>query len=196
MAIIGEVLFMRRDGGSVSDVVRHVEGQMQQQVDAYDERKFDAQSDAEVVDVLARDLSVEPLLVDFEKGEKNVEETTISVRDVFGDTGSVPGLILTKKFSFTGDADLWNFGTGQWGSMMPRGEIYGRTLTVGMEVRATDSDAAVQHITSTVEQIKHYLELQKAALDPFNASLPSQLLPLIEARRARRGSAQSLLDKF
>ena len=70
------------------------------------------------------------------------------------------------------------------------------SITIHSFLGATDSDAAVQHITSTVEQIKHYLELQKAALDPFNAALPSQLLPLIEARRARRGSAQSLLDKF
>lgn len=135
MAIFGEVLFMRRGGGSVDDVVRHVDGQLQQHVDAYDDRKFDAQSDDGVVEALAKDLRVEPLVVDFDKGEKKVEETAISVRDVFGDNATVPGLILTKKFSFTGNSDLWAFGTGQWGSVMPRGEISGQTLTVGMEVR-------------------------------------------------------------
>lgn len=64
------------------------------------------------------------------------------------------------------------------------------------EVRATDGEAAVKHITSTIEQIKHYLSLQKASLDPFNDALPSRLLPLVQARRARRGSAQNLLDRF
>lgn len=196
MAIIGDVLFMRRGGGSVQDVVRHMEGQLQQHVDAYDERKFDAQSDEGVVEALVRNLRIEPLTVDFDKGEKKVEETPINVRNVFGDNATVPGLILTKKFSFTGDPDLWTFGAGQWGSVMPRGEVYGPTLTVGMQVRATDGEAAVNHITSTIEQIKHYLALQKTTLDPFNDALPARLLPLVQARRARRGSAQGLLDRF
>lgn len=187
---------MRRGGGSVDDVVRHMEGQLQQHVNEYDERKFDTQSDEGVIEALVRDLRVEPLAMDFDKGEKKIEETPISVRDVFGDNATVPGLILTKKFSFTGDPDLWTFGAGQWGSVMPRGEVRGRTLTVGMQVRATDGEAAVSHITSTIEQIKHYLALQKAMLDQYNNALPAQLLPLVQARRARRGSAQGLLDRF
>ncbi|WP_206240454.1 hypothetical protein [Novosphingobium terrae] len=79
---------------------------------------------------------------------------------------------------------------------MPRGEISGRLLTVGMEVRKSEGDAAISHIISTVGQIKEYLARQKEQLDPFNAMLPHRLLPLVKERRERRSGAQSLLDKF
>ena len=75
-------------------------------VDEHDERRSDAQSDNEVVEALARDLRAEPLEVDFDKGEKKVEATPVSVRDVFGGNATVPGPIFTKKFSFTGYGDL------------------------------------------------------------------------------------------
>jgi hypothetical protein len=196
VAIIGEILFSRRDHADVRDVVRHVSGLLRQRVDEYDERRFDAQSDAEVVAALVRDLRIEPLHVDFDAGQKKIEELTLSVRDVFGDEARVPGLRVTKTFPFTGDPDLWHFGTGQWGSSMPQGEIVGWKLSVGMEVRASEGETAAAHITSTVQEIKHHLELQRGPLEEFNATLPGLLMPLVQERRRRRGAAQDLLDKF
>ncbi|ADZ65809.1 hypothetical protein BRUCa_0724 [Brucella melitensis] len=79
---------------------------------------------------------------------------------------------------------------------MPRGEVYGGSVTIGMAVRENEGEAAANHINSTLEQIEEYLARQKAQLDPFNAALPGLLLPLVKARRDRRNSAQDLLDKF
>lgn len=196
MAVIGKVLFMRRDGGSVDDVVRLAEGQLARHVDEYDERTFDRQTDEEVVQALTRELGIEPLVIEEQRASKEARETRITVRDHFGDTAEVPGLRVSKRIPFTGDADLWEWGTGQWSSMMPPGEVEGRSITIGMEVRQSESEAAVNHINSTLEQIRGYLARQKAQLDPFNAALPGRLLPLVKARRDRRGSAQGLLDRF
>jgi hypothetical protein len=196
MAVIGDILFMRQGGGDVGDLIRYVERQLSQHVDQYDEHRFDNQTDEEVVRALARELSIEPIALGYDTADKKVEETQVTVRDPFHGTVEVSGLRVTKTFRFTGDQGLWNWGTGQWGSMMPRGEVHGGSITIGMEVRQSEGEAAASHINSTVEQIKHYLAQQKAALDPFNEALPGRLLPLVQARRERRDSAQSLLDKF
>lgn len=196
MSVIGDTLFTRSDRASVSDVIRHVGDQLSVKVDAFDQRRFDAQSDEEVVAALSEELRPDPLEVDFDKGDKKVDEISLTVRDVFDGHTRVPGYRVTKTFPFSGDAGLWKFGTGQWGSDMPRGEVSGKTITVGMEVRSSDTESAVNHITSTVEQIKTYLALQKRTLDEFNASLPMRLLPYIQARRGRRSGAQALLDRL
>jgi hypothetical protein len=196
MAVIGDILFMRVDHAAVSDVIRHVEGQLAAQVNEYDQRRFDTEADEQVVENLARNLRVEPLHVDFEQGEKKVEEVQVTIRDHFSGQAQVPGYRVTKTFAFTGDDDLWTIGTGQWSSMMPYGEVHRGSITIGMEVRTNDTDTAVKHITSTIEDIKGYLERQRGQLETFNSSLPDKLLPLVQARRSRRGQAQSLLDRF
>ncbi len=196
MSVIGEALFYRSDMASVQDVVRHKDAHMQKVVDEYDQHKFDAQTDEEVVAALERELRVEPLIVDFEAATKAVDEITISVRDHFGGQAVVPGLRVTKSFPFTGDKDLWNFGTGQWGSSMPRGSVEHGRLVVGMEVRAADGETAANHVLSTVDEVKRYLELQRTPLETFNATINARLHPLVKARRDRRGAAQNLLDRF
>ena len=196
MSVIGDPLFMRRDHGSVSDIIRHIESQLSRSVDEYDERKFDSQTDDQVAQALTRDLMVQPITLDTDNAKKSVDEVRITVRDVFGDTVVVPGMRVTKTFPFTGDPDLWGWGTGQWGSMMPRGEVNNRSITIGMEVRQSEGETAANHINSTVGQINEYLARQKEQLDPFNAALPGRLMPLIKARRDRRKGAESLLDKF
>ena len=137
-----------------------------------------------------------PLAIDEASARKKADEIQVSVRDVFGDTAVVPGLRLSKTFSFTGDPQLWGFGTGKWSSTMPQGQVRGSEITIGMEVHQSDGEAAVNHINSTVVAIKDYIAQQKAHIDTFNATLPDRLLPLIKARRDRRGGTQSLLDKF
>lgn len=194
MSIIGEPVFMGR--ADIGDLARHVEGQLREKVESYDTRKFDTQTDAQVVAALVDEVKVDPLVVDFDNGSKAVDEITMSVRDVFGGQTQVPGYRVSKTFKFTGDAELWKFGTGQWSSSMPYAKVSRDSVTVGMEVRTSDANRAADHINETVKQIQHYLGVQRQTLDEFNASLPGRLLPLVQARRSRRGGAESLLDKF
>jgi hypothetical protein len=196
MSIIGNVLFMSQGRASVSDLVRHLGEQLGKQVDDYDQRKFDAKSNEEVVEALSQDLKIDPLQVDYENGDNSADEISLSVHDVFGGQGKVAGLRVTKSIPFTGDANLWTWGTGQWGSMMPRGDVRANKIVIGIEVRANATEDAVTHITSTIEEIKRYVALQYDVLNVFNSALPSRLLPLVEARRSRRGEAASLLGRF
>ncbi|SPU72287.1 Uncharacterised protein [Brucella suis] len=110
MSVIGDVLFMRSDGGDVGDVVRHVERELANHVDGYDQHRFDSQTDEDVVRALVRELSIEPITLDYDGAQKNVVETRISVRDHFEGTVEVPGLRVSKTFPFTGDEGLWKWG--------------------------------------------------------------------------------------
>lgn len=196
MSVIGDTLFLRRDGGNIHDVIRTSSERLRQHVDQFDERQFDRGSDEEVVAALAKQLRIEPLLVDFDNSTKAASEIQVEVEDHFGGRTRVPGLLVTKSFPFTGDRELWNIGTGTWGSVMPRGEISSGRLMVGMEVRANDGDTAVNHINSTIEQIRGYLAQQREPIDAFNQALPVHLLPLVQERRKRRGAADDLMSRF
>jgi hypothetical protein len=196
MGIIGNTLFYSRNGADIRDVIRHLEGELQKHVDGFDQRKFDNQDNEEAVRALTQKIAIAPLAIDEVNARKKADEIQISVRDVFGDTAVVPGLRVSKTFPFTGDPQLWEFGTGTWSSTMPQGQVRGCEIVIGMEVRQSDGDAAANHINSTVAAIKDYISQQKVHIDTFNATLPDRLLPLIKARRNRRDGAQSLLDKF
>lgn len=196
MSIIGEILFFRSDHASVSDVVRHMTEQAQSRVDGYAQSKFDTQSDDDVIAALVEDLGVAPIAVNFEDGQKSVDEITLTVADHWGERVNVPGYCVTKSFPFTGDESLWKFGTGTWGSSMPYGKVGRGKITIGMEVRQSDTETAVRHITTTVDEIKRYVEQQRQLLVDYNAALPGRLRPLVEARRGRRNAARDLLDRF
>ncbi|WP_206240455.1 hypothetical protein [Novosphingobium terrae] len=115
MVVIGEVLFSRQGGGDVGDIIRTIESALPKHVSDYDDRKFDGQTDEEVVHALVRDLVIEPIAIDEANAQKKVDETEVAVRDLFGEgTVKVPGLRVTKAFPYTGRRDLWRFGTGQW----------------------------------------------------------------------------------
>jgi hypothetical protein len=196
MTLIGEAVFLSPRQVDASDVVRHVEGQLQTAVNDYDQRKFDAQSDEEVVAALVRDLHVLPLEVDWDNGTNAADEVELVSRDPFGGQGRVPGLRVSKTINYKGDQNLWTIGSGQWSSMMPRAEVRSGTIVVGMEVPANNPDQAIQHITSTIASMKEHVERQRQVLEPMNQSLPAKLLPLVQARRARRSGAQDLLNRF
>ncbi|HEY0313830.1 MAG TPA: hypothetical protein VGC56_15230 [Allosphingosinicella sp.] len=199
MSVIGDVLFYNRNGASVSDHARYFHGQLRETVGRLPQSEFDAKSDDEVVDLVAAEMRMDSLEVDFEKAEKDVQETTVEVRDQFGFRDgpiSVPALRATKSIPFTGDAGLWTVGTGTWSTSMPQGEVSGNKLVVGMVVRTNQAAEAKTHIDRTIQEIGQYLAQQRVQIDAYNDGLPAQIRPLVEERRKHRGAASALLDQL
>jgi hypothetical protein len=200
MSVIGEVLFHNRQGSSISDYARHFHEQLREKVAAVPQNVFDGKSDDEVVEIVAADMRMQPLEVDFDRAEKDVQETTLEVRDHFsfgdGGTVSVPALRASKSIPFKGDAGLWTVGTGTWSSRPPRGEVRGNKLVVGIVVRTDRQADAKPHIDRTIQEIEQYLAQQRVQIDAYNNDLSDQIRPLVEERRKRRGSASALLDEL
>ena len=199
MSIIGGLLFYNSKHADIGDLARHNIGKLREAVNGVSQNVFDAKSDAEVVDLVIKEMRVDPLVVHFDAAQKDVQETTMEIRDDFGFGDGpiqVPALRATKSMPFSGDRNLWEFMTGSWSTSMPQGEVTGNRLIVGMIVRADRAAEAKAHIDRTIEEIKGYVTKQRAQIDAYNDSLPGHILPLVEERRKRRGAASALLNEL
>jgi hypothetical protein len=194
MSVFGDPLFHNR--ADIGDVIRQQGARVRSAVDGIADNRFDRMSDDEAVNEVVDKLKIDPLRVDFENAAKSVRETKMDYRDPFGGIARVDALEVSKSFPFEGDQELWTIGTGSWSSTMPRGDIIGGRLTVGMTVRTNEGETAKGHIDKTVEQIKEYIAQQTRQIDAFNATLPGQARPLVEERRKRRCTASDLLAKL
>jgi hypothetical protein len=197
MGIIGKPLFYNQRVG-IDDVIRDRRNNIARAVDSIPDSRFDAMNDDEAVAAAVHELELDPLKVDFENPTKNVRETKIAYRDEFGmgGSGQADGLEVTKSFPFEGDSNLFSIGTGSWSTSMPYGEVNRGSLVVGMTVRTSDGDAAKNHIDKAVEQIQGYLKSQSDQINAFHEALPGEVRPLVERRRARRGTASDLLSRL
>jgi len=165
-------------------------------VSKYPKHEFDNQSDTEVVSALVQQIRLNPISLHYEDAEKKAEPTTVTGRNQFGDTVEVPGLLVTKKFKFSGDRRLWSLRVANWSGPVPQGLVENGTITIGMEVLHNKGEDAVNYIKSTVDQIEQHLEGQKKIIVPFNIDLLKGLLPFVQARRKRHDDAERLISKF
>ena len=200
MAVLGDLLFYRRDMVGLPDVLRHHAEQLQSVVDRLADKAFAKGTDADVAAQVARDQAIRGLSADFEGVKAAVVETEVDVRDPFGFQGDgpirVPGLLATKTIPFQGDPKLWRLHPGSWNSNPPRGEVRNNTLVIGMSVPTQQADQAAQYIEQTLAQLPPILAQQQTLIDAHSALLESRAMPWIQARRQRQGAALDLLKKL
>jgi hypothetical protein len=196
MAVVGELLFFRRDQVDLDAVLRHQGDAAVQLVDQLPESAFIKHTDDELVAQVAAKARIAPLALALDAAKADVEETTVDVDSVFGERLRVKGLRATKTIPFTGDADLWHLRTNPYDFNPPHGEVQGKNIVVGVEVPEQQSDQAVIHIDDTIRKINEWLQRQDIQLKAFNGSLPTRILPLVQQRRARLGKAADLLKKL
>lgn len=149
MAVLGELLFYRRDQVDLDAVLRHQVELLRQRVDALPDRFFSEKSDIEIAAHIAKELAIQPLEADFAAAKPNVEEMQVEVHDRFAyDRGTVrvPGLMATKAIPFKGDRDLWRLRTNPYNMNSPHGEIRGDRLIIGITVPAQEAEKAAKYI--------------------------------------------------
>ncbi|MER2508261.1 MAG: hypothetical protein U1E59_14310 [Amaricoccus sp.] len=199
MAVLGDLLFYRGDRVGLGDVLRHQLEQLRNKVDALSDQLFAEKSDEEIAALIAGEQTIAPLVADFAGATAAVRETQVEVLDRFGlrhGSVRVAGLEATKTIPFTGDPNLWRLHPNYWSSNPPRGDVRGDKLVIGITVPADQADEAAQYIDRTIAQLPEYITKQRALLDDHNASLASQAMPSIKARRQRLGTASDLLKKL
>lgn len=199
MAVLGDLLFYRRDQVGLDDVLRHQVDLLRGKVDALPDKLFSENSDDEIAAQVAKNHAIEPLVVDFNAAVPSVQETQVEVRDSYGfDRGpaQVAGLLATKSIPFKGDPELWRLRTNPYNLNPPHGEVRGGKLIIGISVPAQRADEAAQYIAKTIAEIPEYLKRQEAQIAQHNASLAGHAMQWIRLRRQRLGSASDLLKKL
>jgi hypothetical protein len=200
MAVVGDILFYRRNGVDLDAVIRAKTNGLRNAVDALPERAFSQQTDEQIAESVAKSERIEPLELDFSAAVPKVEETQLELRD--DDYGfrqgpiRVPALKATKTIPFKGEPDLWHLRTNPYNVNPPHGEVRGHNLTVDMTVRAEQADQAAKYIEGALKSLPEYLERQHAQLKPYNEGLAANALQWVKQRRSRLGQASDLFKKL
>jgi uncharacterized coiled-coil protein SlyX len=197
MSVIGDLLFWSGRGADLGDHLRHaLQNAVPAEVDRLPVSDFADKSDDEIVATLVERIKAEPIGLRLDEAEPDVVERNVEVRDVFGGTATVPGLRVAKVVPFDGEEGLFKLTPNQWDTNPPRGQVRGNTLTVGMEVRASEDEQAIQYIEQTLASVQVYIDRQKAQLDEYNQQLPAAVRSAVERRRGTLGRASSVADRL
>jgi hypothetical protein len=199
MAVLGELLFFRRDQVDLDTMLRAQRAQLLKKVDGLPDRTFQEKTDQEIAQDLAFSEVVEPLKADFDKAQAAVSEVQVEVHDRFGsDRGPVrvAGLRATKSIPFAGDRELWRLWTNPYNLNPPRGDVRGQNLVIGIDVPAQQADEAKRYIDATIAALPEWLAWSRTQVEAYNASIAATAMPIIQQRRARLGQASDLLKKL
>lgn len=198
MTLIGEALFCSlRTRADLSDVLRHnLEKEVPNKVERIAASEFSSKSDDELIAAIVEECRAEPLELRLPEAVGDVKERTLTVRSVFGENVTVPGLSVSKVVPFDGEAAFFDLKPNTWDMNPPYGQVRGRTLVVGMEVRESDSESAVQHIEETLTKVQTNIDRQKSQIAEYNNQLPGAVAGAIERRRATLGKASDLAARL
>lgn len=199
MAVLGDLLFYRRDQVDLDTALRAQAEQLRGKVDALPDRIFRERNDQEITQELAVSEAIEPLTLDFTHAKAAVSEVEVEVEDQFGFRRGlvrVAGFRVTKTVPFTGDPELWKLRTNPYHHNPPRGEVRGRSLIIGIEVPAQQTDEAERYIDRTIGALPEWLGRSRAQVEAHNARIASLVMPFVQQRRARLAQASDLLKKL
>jgi hypothetical protein len=197
MSVIGELLFWSGHGrADLSDVLRHnLQKEIPTKVDRLDASEFD-KTDDEITAQVVAESQAEPLVLKLDEADADVRNTKVTVQDHFHGAVDVDGLRVTKIVPFEGEAAFFNLTPSSWDTNPPRGEVRGQKLIVGMEVRESGGEEALQYIEQTLKRVQEHIDRQKGQLDEYNAQLPGAVKAAIQRRRASLGTASDLAARL
>jgi hypothetical protein len=199
MAVLGELLFYRRDQVDLDTVLRARSEHLRKKIDGLPDRTFHEKTDHEIAQNLADSEAIEPLKLDFDNAQAAVSEVQVEVHDDYGfDRGPVrvAGLRATKSIPFTGDRELWRLRTNPFDLNPPRGEVRDQNLVIGIEVPVQQADQAKRYIDDTITALPEWLGRSRAQVEAYNAGIAARTMPIVQQRRARLGQAADLLKKL
>ena len=198
MAVIGELLFWsgqrRRD---LSDVLRHnLEKEVPSKADRLTAAQFEGTSDDALAVSLYEECKAEPIELNTADASVDVKEVQLRVRDVFGDDVTVQGLRAIKTVPFSGEAQFFNLTPSTYDVNPPRGEVRGNWLTIGMEVRESESEAAVRYIEESLASVRVCIDRQRSQIEEHNKQLPGVIAAALQRRRASSGKSADLAARL
>lgn len=183
----------------LSDALRaHVE-QVPKRVQQIAESVLRAADETELVDELARELSIVPLELDVSRQMMRREEVQVDVtgdplRMGFPDGRRllVPGIRVTVSIPFVGDQELWKLRPSTFNYSPPLATVRaspgsgGGVLDLVIEQPADEAPEKIKaELDSRLKGIAFYLQSQRGDLSGFDATLRQNIAATLAARRSR-----------
>lgn len=138
-------------------------------------------SDEKIVASLLIDAYVDPLRVDFDNPDRNVEDMPVEGNDVFSSKVTISGTRVTKSFFFTGLRDLFRCQLSTLPSP-PKAVVSAGTISIVYEGSGHASSIR-QEIERAEKILRDYIENSRQRVDAHNARLSTLLKRSVEKRR-------------
>ena len=183
----------------LSDALRsHAEG-IAKRVQLISESVIRARPDAELIDELAEELKIVPLVLNRAGARMAREEIQIDVRgdprrDIF-DQGRpilIPGIKVVVSVPFIGDKELWHLLPSTFQVSAPLGTVHDNSGGEGAELDLAfrqPADEPLEQIKSALDRrlndIEFFINSQARDLDGYASQLRSQIASAIADRRSR-----------
>lgn len=175
-------------------------------VDSIPKEQFLASTDQDLVEHIAADLVVEPVILHEEAATMDQQETHVDVSGdplrVFspGHVGSflIPGTQVDIEIPFSGDRWIFRYRTNPWSSALPSGEVDNGIVRVSISL-PHDADAAKfkEIYERELTLMRQCVERSRDQIVGYNGSLPGLIQRAVSSRRqrlSRHGSIAALLD--
>ncbi len=185
--------------GDLDNVLRQLQLKIREKVDSIPQNQFLSTPDETLVQHVVAELHIEPLTFYEDRKVMDQHETKV---DVSGDWDraispkrgpfNVPGIEITISIPYTGEQGLWKLRPNPSRSTFPSASI----TTPGGDgvgyVNLTVSQASdrgperlKQHVDSTLDDIRFYLENQRRQIEQWNQALEGQVRAAMQTRRTR-----------
>lgn len=197
MSVLGGTLFFKTNGASLSDVLRHnLEREVPNKVDQIPVSGFEKYTDDQLTERIVEKCGSEPLILKTEDAQGGAEPIKMNVRGHFGESVTVPGLRVTQSIPFEGEAQLFSLRPNSYSYNPPYGQVSGKNLIIGMEVRDGQEEEAIQHIASTRAAVQEWINKQASELEQHDKSLPAIAMAAIQRRRATLSKAADIASRL
>ncbi len=187
--------------GDLSPTLDKHAAQIAEKIDAISKDQILATPVDDIVEHLATQTYVEPLVIYEDRMTREQQEIQIDVagwpnRFTWGNGAClIPGIRVVVSLPFTGDEILWRLRPSTWCSVLPHGAVRGSTLDMVFE---RPLDEPLENIRKDLDEnlriIRDHIGWQKDTLTQFNTSLPNRIRSLVEASKQRLAKHDKLAD--
>lgn len=195
-------------GGDLDTVLRNALQSITSKVDKIPRDQFMNARPEEVVETIASELTVEPLVLYEDRKELDHWESRIDVsrwpdRNPFGSPGPiyVAGATVSVSIPFTGNPLLWELKPSRWQTVFPQARVSEKgqqnSGNIYIEISQPadeDPERFKQRLDGELSTIRFYLDSQSQQIATYNHNLRNQIIPVVNSRRDRIKKHEGLSD--
>jgi hypothetical protein len=195
----GEYLFSKVD---MFSVIEHQKQQAAKRVQAIDSDQLQRATEDEIVKHIVSEYRLDvPVIKDdkiyvAEHGEAQVDVSRDFNRHISDRNRPfyVNGTKTIIAVPFEGDSELLKVQPNTYTTTRPSGEIAGNEIHLAYTQAEPNADAVKREYTKTVQEIKQYLDWQRASADEFNNQLESLVRQRVSDRKNKLQAGSGMLD--
>jgi hypothetical protein len=195
----GQYLFSKVD---MFSVIEHQKQQAAKRVQAIDSDQLQRATEDEIVKHIVSEYRLDvPVIKDdkiyvVEHGEAQVDVSRDFNRHISDRNRPfyVNGTKTIIAVPFEGDSELLKVQPNTYTTTRPSGEIAGNEIRLAYTQAEPNADTVKREYTKTVQEIKQYLDWQRASADEFNNQLESLVRQRVSDRKNKLQAGSGMLD--